>query len=722
MNDEDEWTDDGRGGDLSTDSDSYFDGGDGDLTTDSDASDLFTESDSDDEGKGATLDTSRYLVVKKVGAGSTATALLCLDLVEANRPVILKNTQKSRFRSLPFNPLARALARHPQGPAAEIAVLKRLDSPNVIRLFNVVDHPDAPTVSLVLEYAPGGDLRAQIERGHMDADGNKRRGIDPERMWSWSRDVVNGVAYMHRAGVVHRDLKPTNVFIGVDSHAKIGDFGCAVIVDPGKHGSDLMTDQTGSPAYMSPECASGDPYHGFRSDVYSLGATLYHCLFGRVPYEAPNTVALFDMIADAGEVDLMPRGAALDPQLTALLRKCLARDPRSRATARQLLEDEWLTDEGRSAMTVWRKLPTLGTKLSRRELANAIQQRDSGKLGQTDDDAADSLNPADSLHAMLSSARGERETRTIPEGTVLITQGDEATEAYYIQEGTAEIFVERCIDLPGMGKFAGRRRTRDVGPGDLLGEVDLFLDGNVRTASVAALSDMKVTVIQRSEISDWFEKEPEAASAAKDKANDFRQLRRQVSGQLRKELQIKLGMGIESFPSINEDLPERRYRAGSIIFSAGEDAGMVWWVRKGSVRELHVAKGQSLDEAITIKECEQGDFIGYATFMLDRKKRLVTAVANTPVELVGLSKSLFLQLVCSNPELEVKLRAHAQEIIAETESFIATRLREVARMVIAAQRMKRISERSKDWSRSASSVAGTDTGTDDDDQVNRLRY
>jgi CRP-like cAMP-binding protein len=101
---------------------------------------------------------------------------------------------------------------------------------------------------------------------------------------------------------------------------------------------------------------------------------------------------------------------------------------------------------------------------------------------------------------------------------------------------------------------------------------------------------------------------------------------------------------------------------------------------------------------------------------------LVTAVANTPVELVGLSKSLFLQLVCSNPELEVKLRAHAQEIIAETESFIATRLREVARMVIAAQRMKRISERNEDGSRSASSVAGTDTGTDDDDQVNRLRY
>jgi CRP-like cAMP-binding protein len=345
------------------------------------------------------------------------------------------------------------------------------------------------------------------------------------------------------------------------------------------------------------------------------------------------------------------------------------------------LEDEWLTDEGRSAMTVWRKLPTLGTKLSRRELANAIQQRDSGKLGQPggDDADADSLNPADSLHAMLSSTRGERETRTIKEGTVLITQGDEATEAYYIQEGTAEIFVERCIDLPGLGKVAGRRRTRDVGPGDLLGEVDLFLDGNVRTASVAALSDMKVTVIQRSEISDWFEKEPEAASAAKDKANDFRQLRRQVSGQLRKELQIKLGMGIESFPSINEDLPSAGTARAPSSSPRARTRAWSGGCERGSVRELHVAKGQSLDEAITIKECEQGDFIGYATFMLDRKKRLVTAVASTPVELVGLSKSLFLQLVCSNPELEVKLRAHAQEIIAETESFIATRLREVAR-------------------------------------------
>ena len=107
-----------------------------------------------------------------------------------------------------------------------------------------------------------------------------------------------------------------------------------------------------------------------------------------------------------------------------------------------------------------------------------------------------------------------------------------------------------------------------------------------------------------------------------------------------------------------------------------------------------MAKGQTLDDAIVINEWRQGDFIGYATFMLDRTKRLVTAVAKTQVELVGISKSLFLQLVCSNPELEVKLRAHAKKIVEETESFIAKRLREVAQMVIAAQRMSKLGKSS----------------------------
>ena len=334
MSEDDEWTDDGRAGDLTTDSDSYFGGGNGDLTTDSDADDLFTESDSDDEGGGrskrcATLDTSRYLVVRKVGVGTTATALLCLDLVEANRPVILKNTQKSRFRSLP-NPSSTELSRHPLGYLGR-SPSSRSSNPQTSSVCSTSwITPTRRPCPWSWSTPPAGTCARRSPRATSTPRHVSRAGIDPERMWSWSRDVVNGMAYMHRAGVIHRDIKPENVLIGVDSSAKIGDFGSAVIVDPGRHGSDVLTDQVGSPAYMSPECAGGDPYHGFRSDIYSLGATLYHCLFGRVPHEAPNAAMLFEMVASAGEVDLMPRGRALDPALTSLLRKCLARDPHQR--------------------------------------------------------------------------------------------------------------------------------------------------------------------------------------------------------------------------------------------------------------------------------------------------------------------------------------------------------------------------------------------------------
>ena len=110
-------------------------------------------------------------------------------------------------------------------------------------------------------------------------------------------------------------------------------------------------------------------------------------------------------------------------------------------------------------MTVWRKLPSLGAKLSRRDLANAVQQTDSGKLTRRGGgNADDSSEPADSLHDIVSSSGEERETRTIKQGEVLFMQGDEATEAYYIQEGTAEIFVERSMTYPGLARWPGRRR------------------------------------------------------------------------------------------------------------------------------------------------------------------------------------------------------------------------------------------------------------------------
>ena len=111
----------------------------------------------------------RYVFVKKVGEGATATAFLCLDVAEGSRAVILKRCARAKFRALPRPgaPAPRAAAHE-----AEIAVLKKLSSahPNIISLLGVVDDPASPTVALVLEYANGGDLKRRVLRAAWRVD------------------------------------------------------------------------------------------------------------------------------------------------------------------------------------------------------------------------------------------------------------------------------------------------------------------------------------------------------------------------------------------------------------------------------------------------------------------------------------------------------------------------------------------------------------------------
>ena len=341
----------------------------------------------------------RYVFVKKVGEGATATAFLCLDVAEGSRAVILKRCARAKFRALPRPgaPAPRAAAHE-----AEIAVLKKLSSahPNIISLLGVVDDPASPTVALVLEYANGGDLKRRVLRDARVDDGYP--GVRPDTLWDWARDLVNGLAYMHKHGVMHRDVKPENVLLcnrgrGGEGHAaKLADFGASRIVDAERfhldladefEGTDLhldtddpddavdrCVDQAGSPAFMSPECASGDPYRGFPSDVWSLGATLYYCLFARCAFARDTPAATMDAIADPRarvpyDDPFYADDARCPPELRAFLARCLERDPERRADARELLGDAWLTRGGESPLTEWSILLRVRCDASDRALA-----------------------------------------------------------------------------------------------------------------------------------------------------------------------------------------------------------------------------------------------------------------------------------------------------------------------------------------------------------------
>jgi tetratricopeptide (TPR) repeat protein/tRNA A-37 threonylcarbamoyl transferase component Bud32 len=163
--------------------------------------------------------------------------------------------------------------------------------------------------------------------------------------------VVDALAYAHRQGVIHRDLKPANVLVGEFGETVVIDWGLAKeLSDPAQSsrsvsipsGSAELTtagDVMGTPAYMPLEQAEGDPVDA-RSDVYALGAILYHMLAGVPPYEGRTAVAVLAAVREGPPPPLLDRVPAVPRELTTIVSKAMARRPEDRyADAKGLAED-----------------------------------------------------------------------------------------------------------------------------------------------------------------------------------------------------------------------------------------------------------------------------------------------------------------------------------------------------------------------------------------------